>query len=134
MSLYADGRISGFDSHRAEWTDTFRSEHMAKKKQSAQDTLNNVLSDMDPPKKHRPDLSPYQWEKMAKWIEARALQAELRAVQAEDLLRQGIGGDALRAQIGYWRATVAVSRKLAYDCRIGNNGPLNLNTINERIS
>lgn len=101
---------------------------MARKKQDMQSTCNNMLMDMEPPKRKRPDLTPLQWEQMAKWIEARALQAEIRAVQARDLHRRKVLGDEILAQIGYWEATVAVSRKLAYDCRIGNNGSLNLKT------
>lgn len=101
---------------------------MPKRKKDAQRQCNLIVDGLEPPKKLRPQLSPIQWEQLAKWVEARALQAEIRAVQARDLVRQGIGGDALLGQIGYWEACVAVSRKLAYDMRIGNNGPLNLKT------
>lgn len=104
---------------------------MGRRKKALQGQCELIVDGLEVPKKMRPQLSPMQWEQLAKWVEARALRAELRAVQARDLVRQGIGGDALLGQIGYWEACVAVSRKLAFDMRIGNNGPLNLKTPKE---
>lgn len=85
-----------------------------------------------PARSKRPDLSPQQWEQMAQWIESRYLSAVQRAVDGERLVAEGKSGVHLLNQILFWRATAAVAKKLAYDCRVGKNGPWNLKTVRRR--
>jgi len=99
---------------------------MASESDQLQADINATIDLMPAAKKKRPRLSPQTWEQLAQYVEAKYTSSLLRAVQAEDLLKSGVGNIHLEAQIMFWRATHAVAKKIAYDFRVGRDGPWNL--------
>lgn len=91
-----------------------------------QTDVNAAIDAVVPAKVSRPNLSPELWEALAKYVENKYRVAEMRALQGEQLLKQGMGGSGLQGQVIFWRATAAVAKKLAYDFRVGRDGPWNI--------
>jgi hypothetical protein len=71
----------------------------------------------------RPNLSPQQWEELARYVERQFLAGALRAIETEALVRQGVLTPAADKQIAQWRTAAYVARMVAYTFRTGDNGP-----------
>jgi hypothetical protein len=98
---------------------------MTESNQSIQEAANSAIDMLATPKSPRPLLSPQQWEELARYVESKYIQSMKRAIQGEKLIEEGLVGTALDGQVIFWRASVAVARKIAWDFRVGWNGPLN---------
>jgi len=99
--------------------------------ESTSDLHTDVSAALDQIKKRRnprPDLSPTQWEALARYVEGLYTGYNNAAVKGEKLLAGGFDSVALANNVIFWRVAAAVAAKIAWTFRTGKRGPNNSKT------